>query len=89
MVGPWPHKLAILGLGGSSPTPAGGLTAPIVVFKSYQAMLDQPPGSLAGKIAVVTQSMGRTQDGSSYGAVGVQRFAGAGARRPSAAPWAT
>jgi len=77
VVGPWPHKLSILGLGNSAPTPAGGLTAPIVVFRSYQAMLDQPPGSLSGKIAVVTQSMGRTQDGSSYGAVGVQRRAGA------------
>jgi Zn-dependent M28 family amino/carboxypeptidase len=40
-------------------------------------MLDQPPGALTGKIAVVTQAMGRTQDGSSYGAVGVQRRAGA------------
>jgi Zn-dependent M28 family amino/carboxypeptidase len=77
VVGPWPQKLAILGLGNSSPTPAGGITAPIVVFKSYQAMLDQPVGSLTGKIAVVTQAMGRTQDGSSYGAVGVQRRAGA------------
>ncbi len=77
VVGPWPHKLSILGLGGSSSTPAGGITAPIVVFKTYQAMLDQPPGALKGKIAVVTQSMGRTQDGSSYGAVGVQRRAGA------------
>jgi hypothetical protein len=77
VVGPWPQKLAILGLGNSSPTPAGGLTAPIVVFKTYQAMLDQPPGALTGKIAVVTQAMGRTQDGSSYGAVGVQRRAGA------------
>jgi Zn-dependent M28 family amino/carboxypeptidase len=77
VVGPWPHKLAIVGLGNSAPTPAGGITAPIVVFKTYQAMLDQPPGSLTGKIAVVTQAMGRTQDGSSYGAVGVQRRAGA------------
>jgi Zn-dependent M28 family amino/carboxypeptidase len=77
VVGPWPQKLAILGLGGSSPTPAGGITAPIAVFRSYQAMLDQPPGALAGKIAVVTQAMGRTQDGSSYGAVGVQRRSGA------------
>jgi len=77
VVGPWPHKLAILGLGNSASTPAGGITAPIVVFKSYQAMLDQPPGALTGKIAVVTQAMARTQDGSSYGAVGVQRRAGA------------
>jgi len=77
VVGPWPQKLAILGIGGSSPTPAGGITAPIALFTSYQAMLDQPVGALKGKIAVVTQAMARTQDGSSYGAVGVQRRAGA------------
>ena len=76
VVGPYPQKLAILGIGGSSPTPPGGITAPIALFTSYQAMLDQPVGALAGKIAVVTQAMGRTQDGSSYGAVGVQRRAG-------------
>lgn len=77
VVGPWPHRLQILGIGGSSPTPPGGITAPIALFTSYQAMLAQPEGALTGKIAVVTQSMARTQDGSSYGAVGVQRFAGA------------
>lgn len=76
VVGPFPQKLAILGLGNSSPTPPGGLTAEAVVFKTYQAMLDAPPGALKGKIAVVTQRMGRTQDGSSYGTVGVQRRAG-------------
>ena len=31
-------------------------------------LLAAPPGSLAGKIAVVTQRMVRTQDGSGYGA---------------------
>jgi len=77
VVAPWPQKLAILGLGGSSPTPAGGITAPVALFASYQAMIDQPPGALAGKIAVVTQAMGRTQDASSYGLVGVQRRSGA------------
>jgi Zn-dependent M28 family amino/carboxypeptidase len=77
VVGPYPHKLAILGLGNASPTPTGGLTAPIVLFKTYQEMLDQPVGALAGKIAVVTQRMGRTQDGSSYGFNGPIRFLGA------------
>ena len=77
VVGPYPQTLAILGIGGSAPTPAGGITAPIVVFTSYQALLDAPTGSLAGKIAVVTQAMGRTQDGSSYGSVGIQRRNGA------------
>jgi hypothetical protein len=77
VVGPWPQKLVILGLGNSAPTPPGGLTAPIALFRSYQEMLAQPPGSLKGRIAVVTQPMGRTQDASSYGFVGVQRFLGA------------
>jgi Zn-dependent M28 family amino/carboxypeptidase len=39
-------------------------------------MLDQPPGALKGKIAVVTEKMPRTQDASSYEEVGPQRFQG-------------
>jgi hypothetical protein len=34
VVGPWPQKLHILGLGRSAPTPKGGLTAEIVLFRS-------------------------------------------------------
>jgi hypothetical protein len=68
VVGPWPQKLQILGLGNSAPTPTGGLTAEIALFRTYQALLDQPPGALKGKIAVVTQAMPRTKDASSYGA---------------------
>src|SRR5207248_909816 len=60
----------------STPTPPGGITAPIVVFRSYQQMLDQPAGSLTGKIAVVTQPMRKTQDGSGYGAINAQRTQG-------------
>jgi Zn-dependent M28 family amino/carboxypeptidase len=87
IVGPAPQKLQILGLGSSAPTPKGGLTAEIAVFATYQAMLDQPPGALKGKIAVVTQAMPRTQDGESYGTVGVQRVKGPAeaARRGAAA----
>ncbi|WP_436048903.1 M20/M25/M40 family metallo-hydrolase [Phenylobacterium sp. LjRoot225] len=76
VVGPWPQRLQILGLGNSAPTPKGGLTAEIVLFRTYQAMLDQPPGALKGKIAVVTQATPRTQDASSYGLIGVQRTQG-------------
>jgi len=76
IVGPAPQKLQIIGLGNSAPTPTGGLAAAIAVFPTFQAMLDQPPGALKGKIAVVTQKMPRTQDGSSNGAIGVQRFQG-------------
>lgn len=76
VVSPAPQKLQILGLGNSAPTPRGGLTAEIVVFPTFQAMLDQPPGALKGKIAVVTEAMPRTQDGSGYGVIGAQRFQG-------------
>lgn len=76
VLGPFPQKLAILGLGRSAQTPKGGLTAEIVVFPSYQGLLDAPVGSLKGKIAVVTQRMPRTQDGSGYGALNAQRTRG-------------
>lgn len=76
VLGVVPQKLHILGLGRSTPTPPGGLTAPIMVFRSYQQMLDQPPGALAGKIAVVTQAMRKTQDGAGYGAINAQRTQG-------------
>jgi hypothetical protein len=76
VVGPWPHRLAILGLGNSTPTQKGGLTAEIAVFQTYQALLDQPPGALNGKIAVVAQAMPRTQDASGYVAIGAQRRQG-------------
>lgn len=77
VVGPYPQKLSILGLGGSAPTPPGGLEAEIVVFKSYQDMLAQPAGSLTGKIAVVTQAMRKTQGPEGYGSGVVQRALGA------------
>jgi hypothetical protein len=76
IVGAYPRPLHILGLGGSSPTPAGGLEAEIVLFPTYADMLAQAPGSLAGKIAVVTQKMPRLQDGSGYGALNAQRTTG-------------
>lgn len=76
VVGPWPQALHILGLGNSTPTAKGGLTAEMVLFKSYQEMLDQPPGAFKGKVVVVTQRMRRTQDGSGYGAINAQRTAG-------------
>jgi hypothetical protein len=76
IVGVYPRPLHILGLGGSSPTPAGGLEAEIVLFPTYADMLAQAPGALAGKIAVVTQKMPRLQDGSGYGALNAQRTSG-------------
>ncbi|MGH6955230.1 MAG: M28 family peptidase, partial [Caulobacteraceae bacterium] len=68
IVSPHPQSLAIIGLGGSVPTPPGGVEAEIALFHTYADLLAAPPGSLKGKIAVVTQPMARTEDGSGYGA---------------------
>lgn len=76
IVGPYPFKLSILGLGGTVPTPAKGIEAEIVVFRSYAELLAAPQGSLTGKIAVVTQPMTRTQDGAGYSAAGIARRSG-------------
>jgi Zn-dependent M28 family amino/carboxypeptidase len=73
---PFPQKLSITGLGGSVPTPAGGIEAEAVIFPTYQALLDAPAGSLTGKIAVVTQAMIRFQGGDDYGALNANRRAG-------------
>jgi carboxypeptidase Q len=78
VVSPFPQKLRLTALGNSGATPAGGLTAPIVFFKSFADLQAAPDGSLAGKIAFVSNAMVATQDGSSYGTFGVARFVGPG-----------
>lgn len=77
IVGPYPHRLNILALGKSASTPEAGIEAPIALFRTYQELLDQPPGALDGKIAVVTQRMARTQDLSGYVSISMQRILGA------------
>ncbi|MCF8504008.1 MAG: M20/M25/M40 family metallo-hydrolase [Caulobacter sp.] len=76
ITGPYPFQLSIIGLGGTVPTPAKGIEAEVVVFKSYAALLAAPVGSLTGKIAVVNQPMTRTQTGEGYGAAGLARRSG-------------
>jgi Zn-dependent M28 family amino/carboxypeptidase len=76
VTGPYPQKLAILGLGGSVPTPAGGIEAEVVLFHTYADLLAAPMGSLKGKIVVVTEPMVKAQDGSGYGAVNAVRTRG-------------
>ncbi len=73
---PFPQKLTLAALGYSGATPAAGLTAEVVVFKSYADLVNAPDGSLKGKIAYVGNAMAPTQDGSSYGQAGVARFVG-------------
>jgi hypothetical protein len=73
---PFPATLAIIGLGGSVPTPADGIEGEVALFHTYADLLAAPPGSLAGKIAVVTQPMTRTQEGWGYGVANPWRRSG-------------
>ncbi len=76
LVGPYPMKLAIVGLGRTLPTPAGGIEADVALFKTYADMIAAPEGALKGKIVVITQPMVRAQDGAGYGVAGISRRAG-------------
>ena len=67
ITGPFPHKLALLGLGNSPATPPEGITAEVVVFKSLAALKAAPDNCCAGKIILVNQPMTRTQDIWGYG----------------------
>jgi carboxypeptidase Q len=68
--------LHVSALGNSGSTGAEGLEAEVVYFKTLDTLRAVPDGSLKGKIAFVSHSMQRTQDGSSYGAFGPARFVG-------------
>jgi hypothetical protein len=65
---PSPQRLVVAALGGSVATPPGGIEADIVVFPLYSQLLAAAPGSLDGRIAVVTEAIPRVMDGSNYGA---------------------
>lgn len=66
---PAPQNLVVTALGGSVATPPEGIEAEIALFKSAEALESQPPGSLNGKIAVVTQPMGIGQYGKISGPI--------------------
>lgn len=70
---PFPQPVVAAALGGSPPTPAGGVEGEVVLFPTFDDLKAAAPGSLAGKIAVVTRPMPATQDGSSYGVTGAAR----------------
>lgn len=76
VVAPFPQALRLTALGNSAATPPEGLTLPVVYFASFNDLLLAPAGSLAGKIAFVSNAMQPTQDGSSYGSQGLARFVG-------------
>ena len=85
IVGSVPQHLAVTALGGSVATDANGIEAEIALFRTYDDLLAAAPGSLSGKIAVVTQRMVRAQDGSGYGAANpIRRYGPSEAARRGA-----
>jgi acetylornithine deacetylase/succinyl-diaminopimelate desuccinylase-like protein len=62
---PSPQPLVVTALGGSVATPPEGIEAEIALFKTFSDLQAAPEGSLKGKIAVVTQPMGRGGYGTS------------------------
>ena len=78
IVSPFPQSLAVAPLGDSASTGPEGITAEVVMFRSVAELQAAPAGSLAGKIAFVSNAMTRTQDGSQYGFAGPTRWVASG-----------
>ncbi len=74
---PFPQPFVIAPLGGSASTGPDGIEAEVVEFANVDALTAAPEGSLTGKIAYISHSMTRTQDGSQYGFAGPARWVGA------------
>ncbi|HEX4636227.1 MAG TPA: M28 family peptidase [Rhizomicrobium sp.] len=72
---PFPHRLALLGLGNGVPTPPQGITAQVVLFDSLAALKAAPRSCCAGKIVLVNQPMVRTQSVDGYAGAVQLRYA--------------
>ena len=75
---PFAQDLAVLPLGNSAATPAGGIEAEVVFFRTVDDLRAAPADSLKGKIAYISHQMRPAQDGSHYGFAGPARWVGAG-----------
>jgi hypothetical protein len=78
VTGPFAQDLVVLPLGNSAATPAGGIEAEVVFFRTVDELRAAPAGSLKGKIAYVSHQMRPAQDGSHYGFAGPARWVGPG-----------
>ena len=78
VTGPFVQDLVVLPLGNSAATPAGGIEAEVVFFRTVDDLRAAPAGSLKGKIAYISHQMRPAQDGSHYGFAGPARWVGPG-----------
>jgi hypothetical protein len=78
IVAPVHQRLELLALGGSVPTPAGGLTAEVVEVRTFEELERLGEASVRGKIVLYGQAMVRSgEDGPGYGTVASLRTRGA------------
>ncbi|MFC3034486.1 M20/M25/M40 family metallo-hydrolase [Pseudoalteromonas fenneropenaei] len=64
---PSEQPLHLTALGNSISTPAGGISAEIVMFETLDELMAAADGSLTGKIAFINYRMNRDIDGNGYG----------------------
>ncbi|MEO9968341.1 MAG: M28 family peptidase [Hyphomonadaceae bacterium] len=61
------QSMTVTALGGSQPTPEGGVTSELVRYTSMVALRAADPADVEGKIVFLDEGMTRAQDGSGYG----------------------
>jgi Zn-dependent M28 family amino/carboxypeptidase len=66
LTAPHRHTLALTALGGSVPTPPGGIEAEVLEVDSLE-MLEAKGAAASGKIVFFNKKMARSRDGSGYG----------------------
>ncbi len=79
IVAPVRQRLAITALGGSDPTPAGGITAEVVAVRDIDALNALPPDAVRGRIVLFTRPMKAASGFDGYGEVSPNRTRGASA----------
>ena len=67
ILAPYAQRLAISALGGSPPTPKGGLSGTVVAFKDFPALKAASAESVKGKIVYIGYRMHAERDGHDYG----------------------
>jgi Zn-dependent M28 family amino/carboxypeptidase len=75
------QKIVLTALGGSAATPAGGITAPVLVVPSFEAFKQLPAGAAKGRILLFNHAFDKQlaaegKGGEAYGAAVVYRGAG-------------
>ncbi len=78
ILAPWPQPVALTALGGSAPTPAGGIEAEVLGLASLEELVDLDPARVKGKIVFIGTRMERKPDGSGYRDAVRMRGAGSG-----------